>query len=104
MVTRYNDTEQPIQTVYNRLYRRPGCITENRNGDVIVSDIDRVIVTNHGVVTERGGRHRFSYTGPPSGSGLIPLGICTDIMSHILVRDVYTNSYRLLTMIVTFCH
>ncbi|XP_061187027.1 uncharacterized protein LOC133195183 [Saccostrea echinata] len=94
-VSRYNDTGQLIQTVQNnntkqRLYLRPKWVTENRNGDVVVSDDDRV------VVTECGGRHRFSYTGPPSGSGLAPLGICTDVMSHILVCDDNTNAVQLI--------
>ncbi|XP_062592783.1 uncharacterized protein LOC134254257 [Saccostrea cucullata] len=89
-VKRYYAKKRLIQTVQNRLYRRPVCITENRNGDVVVSDIDRV------VVTDRRGRHRFSYTGPPSGSGLAPQGICTDVMSHILVCDDNTNSVQMI--------
>ncbi|XP_062600406.1 uncharacterized protein LOC134262044 [Saccostrea cucullata] len=95
-VTRYNDRGQLTQTVQNnnrgqRLYRRPMFITENRNRDVIVSDDDRV------VVTEPGGRHRFSYTGPPVGFvGLAPLGICTDVMSHILVCDDNTSSVHMI--------
>ncbi|XP_062582764.1 uncharacterized protein LOC134244517 [Saccostrea cucullata] len=90
MVTRYNDKGQLIQTVQNRLFRRPRYITENRNGDVIVSDVDRL------VVTERGGGHRFTYTGPPSGSGLALQGICTDVMSHILVSANNTNTVQMI--------
>uniref|UniRef100_A0A8W8LNG2 Tripartite motif-containing protein 3 n=1 Tax=Magallana gigas TaxID=29159 RepID=A0A8W8LNG2_MAGGI len=67
------------------LYRRPSYITENNNGDVVVSD--SIFPSGAVVVTERGGRHRFSYTGHPSGSGLWPWGICTDALSHILVCD-----------------
>jgi 6-phosphogluconolactonase (cycloisomerase 2 family) len=48
------------------------------------------------VVTDRGGRHRFSYTGPPSGSSLVPLGICTDALSHILVCDRNTDTVHLI--------
>lgn len=48
------------------------------------------------VVTDRGGRHRFSYTGHPSGSGLQPGGICTDMRSHILVCDERTNTVQML--------
>lgn len=48
------------------------------------------------VVTERGGRHRFSYTGHPSGSGLRPRGICTDALSHILVCDGRTNTVQMI--------
>ncbi|XP_062589071.1 uncharacterized protein LOC134250723 [Saccostrea cucullata] len=95
-VVRYNSTGENIQTVQNNnitgqeLYRDPIYITENRNGDVIVSDISRV------VVTDREGNYRFSYRGPPSGSRLTPQGICTDALSHILVCDLYTQSVQML--------
>nr|XP_034309423.1 uncharacterized protein LOC105317721 [Crassostrea gigas] len=79
-VTRYNQSGQLTQTIqYHNtgrgLYRRPFYITENNNGDVVVS------VSGAVVVTERGGRHRFSYTGHPSGSVLLPRGIyeCTTV-------------------------
>ncbi|XP_061194048.1 uncharacterized protein LOC133202270 [Saccostrea echinata] len=97
-LVRYNSTGEHIQTIQHDnntgqgLYRSPIYITENRNGDVIVSDLGRDAV----VVTERGGSHRFSYTGPPSGSGLLPYGICTDALSHILVCDDYTESVQML--------
>ncbi|XP_061193759.1 uncharacterized protein LOC133201991 [Saccostrea echinata] len=97
-VVRYNSTGEHIQTIQHDnntgqvLYSKPIYITENRNGDVIVSDYYRDAV----VVTDRGGSHRFSYRGPPSGSGLDPRGICTDALSHILVCDLYTNSVQML--------
>uniref|UniRef100_K1QAS3 Tripartite motif-containing protein 3 n=1 Tax=Magallana gigas TaxID=29159 RepID=K1QAS3_MAGGI len=94
-VTRYNQGGQLTQTIKHDstgqgLYSDPIYITENNNGDVVVSDLYAV------VVTERGGRHRFSYTGPPSGSGLRPLGICTDALSHILVCDLRTKTVQML--------
>ncbi|XP_061195553.1 uncharacterized protein LOC133203784 [Saccostrea echinata] len=96
-VNRYNNTGEHIQTIQHDntgqgLYRNPIYITENRNGDVIVSDFGHRAV----VVTDGVGRHRFSYTGPPSGSGLAPLGICTDVLSHILVFDLDTHSVQIL--------
>ncbi|XP_062593777.1 uncharacterized protein LOC134255284 [Saccostrea cucullata] len=96
-VNRHTDTGEHIQTIQHKnkgqgLYRCPKYITENRKGDVIVSDWDRFAV----VVTNRRGRHRFSYTGPPSGSPLWPRGICTDALSHILVCDVYTNTVQII--------
>uniref|UniRef100_K1QTF0 Uncharacterized protein n=1 Tax=Magallana gigas TaxID=29159 RepID=K1QTF0_MAGGI len=63
---------------------------ENNNGNVLVSDSGAI------VVTERGGRHRFTYTGHPTGSGLDPRGICTDALSHILVCDCRTNTVQIL--------
>nr|XP_034309356.1 uncharacterized protein LOC117683693 [Crassostrea gigas] len=96
-VTRYNQSGQLTQTIQHDntgrgLYSEPNYITENNNGDVVVSDYWPGAV----VVTERGGKHRFSYTGPPSGSGLEPYGICTDALSHILVCDGETNTVQML--------
>ncbi|XP_065939209.1 uncharacterized protein [Magallana gigas] len=98
-VTRYNQSGQLTQTIQNDttglgLYLQPNCITENNNGDVVVSD--SIAWSGAVVVTERGGRHRFSYTGPPSGSVLQPLGICTDALSHILVCDGRTNTVQMI--------
>ncbi|XP_056003830.1 uncharacterized protein LOC125672861 [Ostrea edulis] len=99
-VTRYNSSGQHILTIqhdneHHTVYSEPYYITENNNGDIIVSDL---IKYNRGavVVTERGGRHRFSYTGPPSGSSLYPLGICTDALSHILVCDGNTDTVQMI--------
>nr|XP_034319942.1 uncharacterized protein LOC117687479 [Crassostrea gigas]XP_034319943.1 uncharacterized protein LOC117687479 [Crassostrea gigas]XP_034319944.1 uncharacterized protein LOC117687479 [Crassostrea gigas] len=95
-VTRYNQSGQLTQTIQNNytglgLYSEPMYITENNNGDVVVSDSVSAVV-----VTERGGRHRFSYTGHPSGSGIEPRGICTDPLSHILVCDDITNTVQMI--------
>ncbi|XP_065937904.1 uncharacterized protein [Magallana gigas] len=96
-VTRYNQSGQLTQTIqYHNtgrgLYGDPIYITENNNGDVVVSDC----MSDAVVVTERGGRHRFSYKGHPSGSGLRPLGICTDALSHILVCDLSTKTVQMI--------
>nr|XP_022303093.1 uncharacterized protein LOC111110774 [Crassostrea virginica] len=94
-IARYNKQGKLTQTIQNdkngkALYKFPRCITENNNGDVVVSDI---IDESHGavVVTDRYGRRRFSYTGHPPGSKLLPLGICTDALSNILVCDLKTQ-------------
>jgi hypothetical protein len=94
-IARYNAAGHHILTIPhgNRgrsLYFDPQNITENKNGDIIVSDI------THLVMTERGGRYRFTYTGPPSGSGLIPRGICTDALSHILVCDEIADAVHMI--------
>lgn len=90
MVIRYSNTGELKQSIIcdkfgQELYNEPRYITENNNGDVVVSDSDWE--TGAVVVTDRGGQHRFTYTGNPSGSGLLPRGICTDRMSHIIVCD-----------------
>ncbi|XP_062599909.1 uncharacterized protein LOC134261488 [Saccostrea cucullata] len=97
VITRYNDLRYHKQTMRKdnkgqELYSDPIYISENRNGDVIVSDIGSGAV----VVTESGGRHRFSYTGHPSGSWLSPRGICSDALSHILVCDFITDTIHML--------
>ncbi|XP_048755234.2 uncharacterized protein LOC125666148 [Ostrea edulis] len=99
-VTRYNSSGQHILTIEHdntghTLYSGPTDITENNNGDIIVSDW---IKYNRGavVVTERGGIYRFSYTGPPSGSPIWPRGICTDALSHILVCDDNTDTVQMI--------
>ena len=95
---RYNNTGRHTQTIPHRetphqLYRNPIYITENNNGDVVVSDwLGRAVV-----LTSREGVHRFSYTGPPSGTGLGPSGICTDALSNILVCDRYNNTVQMLS-------
>ncbi|XP_078309631.1 uncharacterized protein LOC144617960 isoform X2 [Crassostrea virginica] len=98
-VMRHDNTGEYKQTIPHDdntphgLYRTPYFITENNNGDVVVSDWAREAV----VVTSGEGVHRFSYTGPPpSGSGLEPMGICTDVMSHILVSDHWTHTVQML--------
>ncbi|XP_062605152.1 uncharacterized protein LOC134266962 [Saccostrea cucullata] len=96
-VARYNAKGVHLHTIQHsstgqELYTDPVYITENSNGDIIVSDIDCDAV----VVTELEGRFRFSYTGPPSGFGLRPWGICTDALSHILVSDYYTSTIHMI--------
>lgn len=90
-VTRFNEAKNIHYnlTAFKRL-REPRYITENNNGDVVVSDHRAV------VATEREGRYRFSYTGPPSGQGLWPCGICTDALSHILICDGKTLTVQVL--------
>ncbi|XP_062601553.1 uncharacterized protein LOC134263250 [Saccostrea cucullata] len=108
-VVRYNSEGKPIQVIGDentdqRLFEHPLYITENHNGDVIVSDQNRAVV-----VTDRGGKHRFSYTGPPpeeqdefsftgplSRSRLLPLGICVDALSNILVSDANSKTIQMI--------
>lgn len=100
LVSRYNKSGQWTQTIEQdstglELYCKPYYITENHNGDVVVSDFG-LHTFGAIVVTDHEGRHRFSYTGPQPESVFQPLGICTDSMSHILVCDTLTRSIQLL--------
>ncbi|XP_065921365.1 E3 ubiquitin-protein ligase TRIM71 isoform X1 [Magallana gigas] len=85
-VTRYNKTGKEIQNIQRdnkeqELYKYPHYITENINGDICTSDINKPAV----VVVNKSGQHRFSYTG--QGSLFVPYGICTDLLGHIIVCD-----------------
>lgn len=85
-LTWYSQTGHLTKTVqFNNteinLCQYPRFITENNNGDIVVSGPCAVVVTDHG------GGHRFSYTGHPFGSIFFPRGICTDALSHILVSE-----------------
>lgn len=79
----YNDIEQ-------KLCKYPRFLTVSNNLDVVVSGPDAVVVTEHR------GRHRFSYTGHPSGSAFLPQGLCTDALSHILVCETKTHTVQLI--------
>ncbi|XP_062602250.1 uncharacterized protein LOC134263907, partial [Saccostrea cucullata] len=96
-VTRYSTTGQHIQTMQHdsagqTLYKSAGDITENRNGDTVVSDSRLRAV----VVTDREGSHRFSYTRPPSGEEIYPCSICTHALSHILVRYAFSHTVQMI--------
>ncbi|XP_022339905.2 uncharacterized protein LOC111134799 [Crassostrea virginica] len=94
-VTRYSKTGKKIQNIQRgnqgqELYEWPHYITENINGDICTSDLNKGAV----VVVNKSGQHRFSYTG--QGAKFWPYGICTDVLGHILVCDNYSNKVHLL--------
>lgn len=93
-INRYDELGRLKQTIqYNesgyRLFTLPSHIAENNDGDVAISDRSTV------VVTDIGGRHRFSYHGGPFNFGVVQ-GICTDSLSHILVCDSYSSSVHMI--------
>ena len=95
-IARFNKTGKftmtlPREDNRNTMFKHPDYITENNNGDVVVSDYWRGVV-----VTDHEGKHRFTYTDTPFGSRLLPRGICTDALSHILVCDCYTETIQIL--------
>lgn len=99
-VTRYNQSGHLAQTLqYDHdgleLYHHPNYITENNNGDIVVSDFG-ILGSGAIVVTDRGGKFRFSYSGHPLGSHLQPRGICVDPLSHILLCDHLTSTVQML--------
>lgn len=95
-VIRYNQSGQLTQTIQSdnaghSMFRIPRYITENNNGDVVVSD------WLHGVVvTDRGGKHRFSFIRQSPGKIFMSQGICTDALSNILLCAVDNNAVMML--------
>lgn len=89
-VRRYNDTKQLVQKInvdedgiflFESLFE----ITENKNGDIIVSDMKKKAL----VVVDKNGRHRFNYMGRHNESNFNPESICTDIQGNILVCNMH---------------
>lgn len=98
-IIRYNQTGLITQQIPHgdrelELYTKPRYITENLNENIIVSDYS--LWSGAVVVTERGGHHRFSYTGHPPESGILPKGICTDTLSNIIVCDTRSKAVQLI--------
>lgn len=96
IVNRYNQSGELIQSIKDNaqgqnLYKKPIYLTENNNGDIVVSDL-----LNGVVVTDYHGRHRFSFSMHPNGRVVRPFGICTDELSHIIVYD--NNNLTLLVI------
>lgn len=48
------------------------------------------------MVTDRGGKHRFSFTGQSPGTIFMPQGICTDALSNILLCAIGINAVMML--------
>ena len=94
-VMRYDSNGQNAQEIPHSeepyaSYEQPQFITENTNGDVVVSDFMCVVVTS------REGIHRFNYPEDTWKSPLCPVGICTDALSHILVYSEITQTVQML--------
>lgn len=90
-LARYGSTGKKIKDIAvdghgQELYKHPIYVTENRNGDIVVSDKEKKAV----VVADSLGGHRFDYSG--YHSHLSPGGICTDVYRHILVVDCDFNN------------
>lgn len=88
-VTRYSNLGNKVNQIEMDdegfpLYHKPIFITENKNGDIIVSDNVKKAV----VAVDKSGRYLFRYRGHPFHSEFHPGGICTDVFGHIIASNV----------------
>lgn len=80
------------------LYVCPTYIVENGNGDICVSDVRAV------VVTDAGGMLKFRYQGNSSKSNFDPYGICCDSLSNIIVADMNNDKIHMVDKDGEFLH
>lgn len=91
-VTRYNNLGMKIHQIEfdndgRSLYVETIFITENINGDIIVSDNGKNAI----VAIDHSRQHLFNYKGHRPLNTFRPGGICTDAFGHILVCNVSDN-------------
>lgn len=84
-----NPNFQIVRDKNTPLYVCPTYIAENGNGDICVSDVRAV------VVTDAGGMLRFRYHGLSSDI-FDPYGICCDSSCNIIVADMKNNKISLI--------
>lgn len=73
----------------------PHYITEKINGDITLVTVCTSEYLKNGVqVVDKNGQHRFFYTG--NDLVLHPFGICTNVLGHILVCDVFSDTIHIL--------
>eukprot|EP00105_Crassostrea_gigas_P041866 XP_019926014.1 PREDICTED: uncharacterized protein LOC105335830 [Crassostrea gigas] len=80
------------------LYVCPTYIVENGNGDICVSDVRAV------VVTDAGGMLRFRYEGNSCKSNFDPYGICCDSSCNIIVADMKNDKIHMVDKDGEFLH
>lgn len=92
IVTRFNMSGMKLNQIEfddkgQSLFEETIFITENTNGDIIVSDNGKEAI----VVTDESGRYLFNYKGHHSRITFHPGGVCTDVFGHILVCNVSSD-------------
>lgn len=90
-VTRYNTTGNKLwetgkDTLGNNIYEEPAYITEQKNGNIAVSDIVKKSV----VAVDSLGQYCFEYVGHHSQLDFHPRGICSSQSGELLVCNSST--------------
>nr|XP_034327005.1 uncharacterized protein LOC117689527 isoform X2 [Crassostrea gigas]XP_034327007.1 uncharacterized protein LOC117689527 isoform X2 [Crassostrea gigas] len=90
-VVRYSSTGSVLQEIQydsqcQPLYEEAHYITENVNGDIIVTDWEKDAV----IVVDRLGKIRYSYTGVTNSS------VTTDSVGHVIVTDYNGDKIHML--------
>ena len=76
----------------------PTYIAKNRNGDICVSDVGAV------VVTDAGGILRFRYQGTSRNSNFEPYGLCCDSNCNIIITDMKNDRIHVIDKDGGFLH
>lgn len=77
-----------------KLYSRPEHITENFNGDIIVSDYNLKKIT----AVDAHGHFRFSYLGVAKNKSyqFLPMDIDTDTLGHVIIADQFRHNIHVI--------
>ncbi|XP_078327598.1 uncharacterized protein LOC111117709 [Crassostrea virginica] len=76
----------------------PTYLKENGNGDICVSDVGAV------VVTDAGGMLRFRYQGTSRNSNFEPYGLCCDSACNIIIADMKNDKIHVIDKDCSFLH
>lgn len=80
------------------LYVCPTYIAENGNGDICVSDVTAV------VVTDAGGMLRFRFPPKESEIEIDPYGICCDSICNIIIAEMKNNNILVINKNGEYCY
>ena len=76
----------------------PTYLKENGNGDICVSDVGAV------VVTDAGGMLRFRYRGASRNINFEPYGLCCDSVCNIIIADMKNDRIHVIDKDGGFLH
>ena len=87
----FMDKNRPLLTC-------PTCLKENGNGDICVSDVGSVVVTDAAAML------RFRYQGVSGNSNFEPYGLCCDSLCNIIIADMKNDKIHVIDKDGSFLH